>query len=97
MHSIGIDIGKRQHVAAICRDGTRTAEKAILRFGSDRAGLTALEQWLSRQGPIDRVVIRPAPAPWPFSGSPRPPRRAVASGPAPSPTRIAVPATERSA
>ena len=57
MHSIGIDIGKRQHVAAICRNGQRTADKAILRFGSDRAGLTALEQWLSRQGPIDRVVM----------------------------------------
>ena len=57
MHSVGIDIGKRQHVAAICRDGQRTADKAILRFGSDRAGLVALEQWLQRQGPVDRVVM----------------------------------------
>jgi len=57
MHSVGIDIGKRQHVAAICRDGQRTADKAILRFSSDRAGLTALERWLTRQGPVDRVVM----------------------------------------
>ncbi len=57
MHSVGIDIGKRQHVAAICRAGQRTADKAILRFGADRAGLADLERWLARQGPVDRVVM----------------------------------------
>ena len=57
MHSVGIDIGKRHHVAAVCRDGQRTADKAILRFTSDRAGLAALEQWLHRQGPVERVVM----------------------------------------
>ena len=57
MHSVGIDIGKRQHVAAICRDGQRTADKPVLRFGADRAGLGDLERWLSRQGPVDRVVM----------------------------------------
>jgi transposase len=57
MHSVGIDIGKRQHVAAICRQGQRTADKPVLRFGADRAGLADLERWLARQGPIDRVVM----------------------------------------
>ena len=49
MHSVGIDIGKRQHVAAICRQGQRTADKAGLRFSADRAGLGDLERWLARQ------------------------------------------------
>lgn len=57
MHSVGIDIGKRQHVAAICRQGQRTADKSVLRFGADRAGLADLERWLERQGPIERVVM----------------------------------------
>ena len=57
MHSVGIDIGKRQHVAAICRQGQRTADKAVLRFSADRAGLGDLERWLARQGPVDRVVM----------------------------------------
>jgi transposase len=57
MHSVGIDIGKRQHVAAICRAGQRIADKPVLRFGADRAGLTELERWLARHGPIDRVVM----------------------------------------
>ena len=57
MHSVGIDIGKHQHVAAICREGERTADKAILRFGADRVGLHDLERWLLRQGPVERVVM----------------------------------------
>jgi transposase len=57
MHSVGIDIGKRQHVAAICRQGERTADKPVLRFGADRAGFVLLEHWLSRHGPIERVVM----------------------------------------
>lgn len=57
MHSVGIDIGKRQHVAAICRQGQRAADKPVLRFSSDRAGLAELERWLARQGPVDRVVM----------------------------------------
>jgi transposase len=57
MHSVGIDIGKRQHVAAICRQGQRVADKPVLRFSADRAGLIELERWLSRHGPIDRVVM----------------------------------------
>jgi transposase len=57
MHSVGIDIGKRQHVAAICRAGQRTADKPVLRFSADRPGLAELSHWLARQGPIDRVVM----------------------------------------
>ena len=57
MHSVGIDIGKHQHVAAICRAGERMADKVVLRFGADRAGFIDLERWLARHGPIDRVVM----------------------------------------
>ncbi|HAF11592.1 MAG TPA: hypothetical protein DCK98_16130 [Chloroflexi bacterium] len=57
MHSVGIDIGKRQHVAAICRQGQRTADKPVLRFSADRAGLAEFERWLAQHGPIDRVVM----------------------------------------
>jgi transposase len=57
MHSVGIDIGKHQHVAAICREGERIADKPVLRFGADRAGLVLLQRWLSRHGPIARVVM----------------------------------------
>src|SRR6266702_3052501 len=57
MHSVGIDIGKRQHVAAICREGQRSADKAVLRFGADRSGLALLERWLARHGPVERVVM----------------------------------------
>ncbi len=57
MHSVGIDIGKHQHVAAICRDGQRTADKPVLRFGADRAGLADLQRWLARNGPVERVVM----------------------------------------
>jgi transposase len=57
VHSVGIDIGKHQHVAAICRQGQRVADKPVLRFSSDRAGLAELEGWLARNGPVDRVVM----------------------------------------
>jgi len=33
------------------------ANKPVLRFGADRAGLAELERWLARNGPIDRVVM----------------------------------------
>lgn len=57
MHSVGIDIGKRQHVAAICRAGQRVADKPVLRFSADRTGFAQLERWLDRHGPVDRVVM----------------------------------------
>jgi len=57
MQTIGIDVGKRQHIAAICHQGEREARKAVLRFASDRAGFAELERWLERQGPIARAVL----------------------------------------
>jgi transposase len=57
MQTIGIDVGKRQHIAAICHQGEREARKAVLRFSADRAGLGQLEDWLARQGEISRAVL----------------------------------------
>ncbi|HAF10042.1 MAG TPA: IS110 family transposase [Chloroflexi bacterium] len=57
MQTIGIDVGKRQHIAAICHQGEREARKAVLRFSTDRAGLGQLEDWLARQGQITRAVL----------------------------------------
>jgi transposase len=57
MATIGIDVGKRQHIAAIQYDGEREARKAVLRFGADRAGLATLSAWIARQGGIERAVL----------------------------------------
>jgi len=57
MQTIGIDVGKRQHIAAICHQGEREARKGVLRFASDRAGFSELTAWLERQGPIARAVL----------------------------------------
>jgi len=57
MHTIGIDVGKRQHIAAICHEGEREARRSVLRFGSDRRGFAELERWIERQGPISRAVL----------------------------------------
>src|SRR3989442_11311621 len=57
MATIGIDIGKRQHIAAIHQDGEREARRAVLRFSADRAGLAELQVWLSRQGDVSRAVL----------------------------------------
>jgi len=57
MDTIGIDVGKRQHIAAVCHEGEREARRAVLRFGSDRRGFAELERWIRRQGPISRAVL----------------------------------------
>jgi transposase len=57
MATIGIDVGKRQHIAAIHHHGERDARKAVLRFGADRAGLADLSAWLARQGQVSRAVL----------------------------------------
>ena len=57
MHTIGIDVGKRQHIAAICHQGEREARKTVLRFASDRVGLAIFERWLGQQGPVSRAVL----------------------------------------
>lgn len=70
MAVIGIDIGKRQHVAAVCPDGERVAQKAVLRFTSDRAGLHDLEAWLAHHGTIERVVMESSGHYWiPLAGA----------------------------
>jgi transposase len=57
MQTIGIDVGKRQHIAAICHEGEREARRGVLRFGADRSGFADLTRWLERQGPISRAVL----------------------------------------
>jgi transposase len=57
MATIGIDVGKRQHIAAVHHEGEREARRAVLRFGADRAGLADLSAWLVRQGEISRAVL----------------------------------------
>jgi len=57
MQTIGIDVGKRQHIAAICQEGEREARKAVFRFTADRAGFNDLERWMSQQGEIARAVL----------------------------------------
>lgn len=57
MATIGIDVGKRQHIAAIHHEGERDARKSVLRFSSDRAGLGELERWLARQGRVSCAVL----------------------------------------
>jgi len=57
MQTIGIDVGKRQHIAAIAHQGEREARKAVLRFSADRSGLGDLERWMSQQGEISRAVL----------------------------------------
>ncbi len=57
MQTIGIDVGKRQHIAAICHQGEREARKTVFRFSADRAGLCDLERWIGQQGEISRAVL----------------------------------------
>ena len=39
MNTVGIDIGKRVRVAAVCRADKLEAERRVLRFGADRSGV----------------------------------------------------------
>src|SRR4029077_5240548 len=57
MQTIGIDVGKRQHIAAICHHGERRARERGLRFRADGAGWRHLDDWLARQGEISRAVL----------------------------------------
>jgi transposase len=70
VHSIGIDIGKRQHIAAVCRSGERVAERRLLRFGADRAGFDELLAWIAREGEVARVVMESSGHYWmPLAGA----------------------------
>jgi transposase len=55
--TIGIDIGKREHIAAIQFDGERKARRGVLRFRADRHGVGELISWIGRQGGISRAVL----------------------------------------
>ncbi len=57
MATIGIDVGKLQHIAAIHHQGEREARKTVLRFAADRAGLAELRDWIARQGGVERAVL----------------------------------------
>lgn len=57
MSTVGIDIGAYRHVAAICREGERAADRAILRIDARRAGFSELDGWLAQQGPVSLVVM----------------------------------------
>jgi transposase len=70
MHTIGIDIGKRQHVAAVCRSGAHVAERRVLRFRADRAGFDELLDWIGREGEVSRVVMESSGHYWmPLAGA----------------------------
>jgi len=69
MNTVGIDIGKRQHVAAVCHAGKLEAERRILRFGADRSGFRDLEAWLAHQGEVGQVVMESSGHYWmPLAG-----------------------------
>lgn len=69
MNTIGIDMGKRQHVAAVCHAGKLEAERRILRFGADRSGFRDLEVWLAQQGEVSQVVMESSGHYWmPLAG-----------------------------
>ena len=57
MSVVGIDIGARRHVAALCRDGSQEAERGVLRVGTRRPGFDELDAWMTRQGDVDLVVM----------------------------------------
>ncbi|MGA9776150.1 MAG: IS110 family transposase [Candidatus Dormiibacterota bacterium] len=57
MSVIGIDIGKSQHVAAVCRSGAQEAERGVLRLGSGRGGFEQLDAWMGRHGEVELVVM----------------------------------------
>jgi transposase len=58
MATVGIDVGKRKHAVARCRDGERRADRDVLRISADRTGFRALDAWLERQTePVELVVM----------------------------------------
>jgi len=58
MSTVGIDIGGRSHAVARCRTGESRADREVLRVSQDRAGFTALDDWLDRQAdPVTLVTM----------------------------------------
>ena len=40
-NTVGIDIGRRRHTVARCREGHPKADREVLRIGQDRAGTSS--------------------------------------------------------
>jgi len=57
MSVVGIDVGRSQHVAAVCRDQAQEAERGVLRVASGREGFDQLDAWMARQGEVALVVM----------------------------------------
>jgi|SRR2546430_7832220 len=57
MHSIGIDVGAKQHSVALCREGKIESERRVLRISESRVGFNELDTWIARQGAIERIVL----------------------------------------
>lgn len=57
MNVVGVDVGAYEHVAAVCREGAREAERAVIRFKSRRQGFEQFERWLGEQGEVGLVVM----------------------------------------
>jgi transposase len=79
MSVIGVDIGRGQHVAAVCRDEAGQADRGVLRMSSRRAGFDQLDAWLTRQGDVSLVVMESSGHYWmPLASHLRHQGRAVA-------------------
>src|ERR1035437_4149004 len=79
MSVVGIDIGRAQHVVAVCRDGTSEADRGVLRMSSRRGGFDDLDAWLERQGEVSLVVMESSGHYWmPLASHLRRQGRAVA-------------------
>jgi transposase len=58
MARVGIDIGGRTHVAARCRTGEPSADRAVLRIAQSRSGFNAVDAWLAASPePVSQVVM----------------------------------------
>ena len=56
MHTVGIDIGKRQHVA-VALDGEGQQVGKAMRFANNRAGFEQLFDWLSQLGEVALIGL----------------------------------------
>ena len=57
MHAVGIDIGAKQHVVALHREGEQRSERRVLRIAATRAGFLQLEDFIGGTGEVSRIVL----------------------------------------
>lgn len=57
MQAIGIDIGARQHVVALHREGEPRPQRRILRIPATRTGFSELEGFIGETGEVSRIVL----------------------------------------